>query len=79
MLVGLLATVAFGQEAGKSILVLRPAGASFEDAKKGIKETLGSGYDLKDFVLTKESTADEVVKTWKAAAPKAVVAMDNKG
>jgi hypothetical protein len=79
ILVGLLATVAFGQESAKSILVLRPAGASFDDAKKGIKETLGSGYDLKEFVMTKESTADEVVKSWKAAAPKAVVAMDNKG
>jgi len=75
----LLAVAAFGQAPAKSILVLRPAGASFDDAVKGMKETLGPGFALKEFVVSKETPVDEVVKSWKTAEPKAVVAMDNKG
>lgn len=79
ILVCLLATTVFGQQPSKSILVLRPAGQSFDDAKKGMKETLGPAYNLQEFVVSKETSVDEVVKSWKAASPKAVVAMDNKG
>lgn len=75
----LLCAAAFGQADSKSILVLHPAGPSFDDAKKGIQETLGAGYALEGLVVTKETTVDEVQKAWKGAAPKVVVAMDNRG
>jgi hypothetical protein len=61
----------------QEILLLRPAGATFEEARKGIAETLGPSYVLRDFVVGKATTADEVVGAWSRVAPKAVVAMDN--
>ena len=78
ILVLLLSATAFGQAGSKPILVLRPAGVSFEEAKKGILETLGNGYSIKECLVTKETTPDEVAKSWKEASPKAIVAMDNR-
>ncbi len=78
ILVGLAATSAFGQANSKHVLVLRPNGVSFEEAEKGMNETLGPNYQLSEFLITKETTVDDVVKAWKGAAPKVVVAMDNK-
>lgn len=75
----LLAAAAAAQAPAKSILVIRPTGASFDDAVKGMKETLGSGYALQEFVFSKETAIDDLVKNWKSASPKAVVALDNKG
>lgn len=70
------AVVAFGQT--KSILVIRPAGTNFEEARKGIGETLGATFVLQDVVVGKETTSDDVAKIWKTAAPKLVVVMDNR-
>lgn len=77
LLTAMLAGAAFSQ-ADKTILVLHPTGPSFDDAKKGIVETLGAGYSFQDFVVAKETSADELAKAWKDAAPKVVVAMDNR-
>lgn len=79
MLAGMFATAASAQEVPKSVLVIHPAGASFEEAEKGIHETLGSGYSLKHCVFAKETSVDDVVEAWKSSSPKIVVAMDNKG
>lgn len=70
---------AYAQDAAKSVLVLHPKGEAFDDAKKGIRETLGPSYAVKDFVFEKESGVADLVKAWKSAMPKIVVAMDNKG
>jgi len=75
----LIGTSAFAQNAAKSILVLHPKGESFDDAKKGIQETLGPTYAVKDFEFDKESGVGDLVKVWKGSLPKIVVAMDNKG
>jgi hypothetical protein len=70
-----LSCLALGQT--KEILVLRPAGTTFDEARKGIAETLGPAYTLRDFVVDKATSVDEVVASWKHWAPKLVVAMDN--
>lgn len=70
------ANIALGQS--KSILVIRPAGTNFEEARKGIAETLGPTFVLQDVVVGKETTTEDVAKAWKGAAPKLVVAMDNR-
>ncbi len=59
------------------ILVLRPAGEIFDEARKGIAESLGASYSLRDLVVSKETSADDVVASWKRGSPKLVVAMDN--
>jgi hypothetical protein len=61
-----------------TILVLRPAGANFEEARKGIAEALGSDFAVREILVDKATSADEVASSWKAAPPKAVVAMDNR-
>lgn len=71
-----LTCLAWGQ--AKEIFVLRPAGGTFEEARKGIAETLGPAYALRDFVVSKSTTVDDVVGSWKRGSPKAVVAMDNR-
>lgn len=83
-LVAAMLAVVFGsavqaQDATKSVLILHPKGEAFSDARKGIRETLGPSYAVKDFVFEKESGIDELVEVWKDAMPKIVVAMDNKG
>lgn len=70
------AALAIGQT--KSILVIRPAGSNFEEARKGIAETLGAGFVLQDVVVGKETTPDDVAKAWKGASPKLIVTMDNR-
>jgi hypothetical protein len=73
------ASSAFALDAVKSVLVLHPKGGSFDDARKGIQEALGSTYVVEDFVFDKESGVGDLVKAWKGSLPKIVVAMDNKG
>ena len=77
--IALLVVASFAQDAAKTVLVLHPDGPSFEDAKKGIRETLGSGYGVRELVFSKETSVEEVVKGWKAISPRLVVAMDNRG
>lgn len=72
----LLAGLALAQS--KPILVLRPAGATFEETFKGIKETLGPSYTIQDVLVGKDSEVDGIVKQWTATKPKAVFALDNK-
>lgn len=78
ILLCLVATSVFAEATSKVILVLRPNGVSFEEAEKGMKETLGPSFVFKDCLVSKESTIEEVAKSWKEATPKAIVAMDNK-
>jgi len=61
-----------------SILVVRPSGATFEEARKGIAETLGEGWVLGDLVASKEMSAKDLVDRWRATSPKAIVLMDNR-
>jgi hypothetical protein len=75
----LVGSTAFAQDLHKSVLVLHPKGASFDEAKKGLKETLGPSYVVTEFVVAKETAVDGVVKAWKGASPKIVIAMDNRG
>lgn len=75
----LLGASVFAQEASKSILLLHPRGESFDEAQKGIRESLGPSYAVKELVFDKESGIGELVKSWKSCVPKVVVAMDNKG
>lgn len=70
-----LAACAHAQNA---ILVVRPAGSTFEEARKGIVETLGDGWTFQDVVAGKEFTAKELAEQWKRTAPKALVLMDNR-
>lgn len=73
-----LATASLGFGQAKPILVLRPAGPNFEETFKGIKETLGPSYSVKELVVSKETDPESVTKEWTATKPKAVFALDNK-
>lgn len=61
-----------------AVFVLRPAGATFEEAREGILQTLGPSYSLRDFLVTGSTTVEDVVVAWKRCAPRVVVAMDNR-
>lgn len=61
-----------------NILVVRPAGPTFEEAEKGISETLGDSWVLKEFTTEKDASAKSLAQEWKTLAPKAVVLMDNR-
>jgi len=76
--VALLALVLTGwASAQNKILVVRPAGTTFEEARKGILETLGAGWQIQDLVANGDLTTKEFTAAWKSAAPKALVLMDN--
>lgn len=61
-----------------TVLVVRPSGATFEEARKGIAEALGEGWFLGDLVTTRSTTMTDLVERWRSLAPKAVVLMDNR-
>ena len=65
-------------QAQNKVLVVRPAGATFEEARKGIVETLGEGWQFHDLVAGKEFDAKVFAEGWKAATPQAIVLMDNR-
>jgi hypothetical protein len=65
-------------QAQNKVLVVRPAGATFEEARKGIVETLGEGWQFHDLVAGKDFDAKVLAEQWKSAAPQAIVLMDNR-
>ena len=65
-------------QAQNKVLVVRPAGSTFEEARKGIVETLGEGWQFHDLVAGKDFNATALVERWKATAPHAIVLMDNR-
>jgi len=70
-----LASVAMAQN---KVLVVRPDGQNFEEARKGIVETLGEGWSFQDLVVGKDFSAKSLADAWTASGPKAIVLMDNR-
>ena len=60
------------------ILLLRPAGADFEEARKGLLEGLGDGRELQEVTVDRRTSPEEVGNAWRRTPPKVVVAMDNR-
>lgn len=73
-----LAVAASGVRAADTVLVARPAGADFDEARKGIAEALGPGWVLVDHPVAKDAPLTDFVKAWRATRPKALVLMDNR-
>lgn len=63
--------------AQNKILVVRPAGATFEEAEKGMKEALGAGWTVQEMLRDKSLTPAALAAKWKEFAPDAIVLMDN--
>lgn len=64
--------------ADDTVLVVRPPGTTFEEARKGIAEALGDGWFLGDLVTARTTTPTDLVKAWRSLSPKAIVLMDNR-
>lgn len=73
-----LLSLASATLAQHKVLVVRPEGPNFEEARKGIVETLGEGWVFQDQVVGKDFSATSLAEVWKASGPKAVVLMDNR-
>lgn len=73
----LVAILAATTTAQNRILVVRPAGSTFEEAEKGMKEAMGAGWTVQELLRDKSLTPAAMAAKWKEFAPNAIVLMDN--
>lgn len=60
------------------ILVLRPEGEKFKEAKDGLASELGGEFEVVDRLLGPSTPADSIAAEVRSARPRAVVLMDNQ-
>lgn len=75
LLVCMLAGASLSQT---KLLIVRPAGPNFEEASKGIVETVGDAWTVSQIVVTKDVGVEEFLQEWKKDPPNAFVLMDNR-
>lgn len=64
--------------AQESLLIFRSQGKNFEEVVKGLSDELADEFSIKEEIISKNTSVDEVTKSIKSHSPKLVVLMDNK-
>jgi hypothetical protein len=71
-----LAVITLPMEAKDVILSIRPSGKNFKDAYTGMYDELRSDFKVKDYIITKNCTAKEIIDLIHREDPRLVVLMD---